>query len=197
VLSGASFLILLDTVSLSIGGGALATSATRWTGRRWLLLRLLCELQLQLQVLILQLKLLHGQRRLLLLLLLLFLLREPGPVHIADAVCKGREGASHGSVCRNRVEGRNVGLLAEKTREDVLLAIARQVVLAAATTSVLSSAHAISSGGGASEGTLIGRVPEGCTWVNVSRPTARHETILTKSGAIDRAESWFTPLGHR
>jgi hypothetical protein len=26
---------------------------------------------------------------------------------------------------------------------------------------------------------------------------ARHETILTISGAVDRNESWFTPLGHR
>jgi hypothetical protein len=25
---------------------------------------------------------------------------------------------------------------------------------------------------------------------------ARHETILTISGAVDRDESWFTPLGH-
>jgi hypothetical protein len=122
-------------------------------------------------------------------------------VHIADVVGKvreaSREGASHGSVCRIRVEGRIVGLLAEKAREDVLLTRAREVVLAAATTSGLSSAHAISSGGGASGGTLIGRVPEGCAWVTVSRPAARHETILTISGTVDRDESWFTPFGHR
>jgi hypothetical protein len=31
----------------------------------------------------------------------------------------------------------------------------------------------------------------------VSGPAARHETILTISGAVDRDESWFTPLGHR
>ena len=45
--------------------------------------------------------------------------------------------------------------------------------------------------------TIFGRVPDVFTRTTVTWPSARHESILTKFGAMDCDKSWFAPLGHQ
>jgi hypothetical protein len=91
-------------------------------------------------------------------------------------------------------------VLATGARDVVLTAGTERVVLAAATRSglsCLSCARAIGIMRATSEDALLGRVRKTFTWASVMGLVARHETILTISGAVDCDRSWFTPFGHR